>query len=78
MLDVATVVDGVLQSIQEVFEDQADSEERFLATVTDLQEASLDDQMVFVVRLLLNYLDEERREEALKGFTEVIKAKDSG
>ena len=58
---------GVLKTIQEAI-DYAEHGDSLLHGIESLQEASLDDQAVFVVRLLLNYLDEDRRAEALKGF----------
>ena len=68
-VEIASIMDGVLKEVQETVEAIADADEQALDTVEKLQEASLEDQAVFVVRLLLNYLDEDTRREILNDYT---------
>lgn len=77
-VDIAEVIGNVLGKIIETVElsdaEFGEESDKLLSMVEDLQEAHIDDQAVFVVRLLLNYLDEDKREEALRGFVEENKS----
>ena len=73
-VDIVETVNGVLEAIHKTVEsmevESMEDNERLLSTIESLQDASLDDQSVFVIRLLLDYLDEDKRKEALRGFIE--------
>lgn len=75
--EFGAAIEGVLKTIHEAVE-FAEHDEQLLTGVEDLQEASEENQAIFVVRLLLTYLDEEGRREAMQGFCLSTEAKNNG